>query len=192
MRLRHLIPILLLFIFAPVLLKAQDNSIEIRLPASVLSPVQNLPEGMSYEEFLKLQRRITWGRWFMAMGIPGYIHFYAHHNRIAWSIVGVRTVSFAVMMYSMIDQINLTDSFSFNISEMTSDKERTRRNFYLFMGGLMVNALGFIVDWTHGDWIIEKEKNEVLYKYGKKKLHAFTLTPIPEKSGWGVHLSFRF
>ncbi len=182
---------LLILCWTPFLL-AQESDIEIRLPQSAISPIQPLPEGMSYQEFQKIQRKITWGRWFMAMGIPGYIHFYARHNRAAWAIVAVRVTGCAIMSYGMIDQLNFTDSFSFNISEITTDKQRTKRNFYLFMGGLMLNAFGFVVDWTHGDWIIENEKNEVLYKYGKSGLHSLHLAPYWNHDELGMGVQYRF
>lgn len=137
-------------------------------------PVQitPLPPEMSALEFTKLQRSLNWKRIFAASFIPGYIHFYAGHKKYAWSIAGVRTVGFGMIGYSVIDELNHTDKFSLSFSgaadSVSAYKTRSRRNLYLFLGGIALNMIGFAFDWAHGDFIIEQERNAVLYKFGRQ------------------------
>ncbi len=145
-----------------------------RPPRSVFEP---LPAGMTYLEFTKLQRRLNWKRLFAASFIPGYIHFYAGYKKYAWSIAGVRAVGFGMISYSLLDELDHTDSFSLSFSgaadSVSAYKNRSRRNLYLFLGGIALNMIGYAFDWAHGDFIIEQERNAVLYKFGRLKAAGF-------------------
>ena len=132
-----------------------------------------LPPGMTYVEFTKLQRTLNWKRIFAASFIPGYIHFYAAHKRCGWAIAGVRAAGYVLIGYSVIDELNHTDRLSLSFSgaadPIASYKARSKRNLYLFLSGIALNMMGYAFDWAHGDFIIERERNAVLYKFGQAK-----------------------
>lgn len=144
-------------------------------PEQPVQPLQirPLPAGMTALEFTKLQRSVNWKRIFAASFIPGYLHFYAGHKKYAWSIAAVRAVGFGMMGFSIVDELNRTDEFSLSFSgtadSVSAYKARSRRNLYLFLGGVALNMMGYAFDWAHGDLIIEKERNAILYKYGFQK-----------------------
>ena len=144
------------------------------VPEQQAPPIQitPLPPGMSALEFTKLQRSLNWKRIFAASFIPGYIHFYAGHKKYAWGIAGVRAIGFGMIGYSIIDELNHTDKFSLSFSgasdSVSAYKARSRRNLYLFLSGIALNMIGYALDWAHGDFIIEQERNAVLYKFGKR------------------------
>jgi hypothetical protein len=135
-----------------------------------LKEVAAVPDSMTYDEFLKLQREVTWQRIFAAAFIPGYIHFYAKHSEAAWYIFAGRLVGASLMVYGLLDEVKYAGTLDF--TSMITDKDqieaRSQRNLTLFIAGTVINALGFAIDWARGDWIISKERNEVLYKYGLK------------------------
>jgi len=124
-------------------------------------------------EFTKLQRTLNWKRIFAASFIPGYIHFYAEHKKYAWSIAGIRAIGFGMIGYSVIDELNHTNEFSLSFSgapdSVAAYKARSERNLYLFLSGVALNMMGYAFDWAHGDFIIEQERNAVLYKFGRQK-----------------------
>ncbi len=138
---------------------------------SVLSfkPYQ-LPDSMTYDEFVKLQRRLSWQRIFAASVVPGYIHFYAGRQRIGWTIAGVRAAGMLLSGYALLDQARHVDNFSltfFSVDDsLSSLKARSERNLLLFWTGIALNFLGYAFDWAHGDFVIDSERNAVLYKYG--------------------------
>ena len=128
---------------------------------------------MTYMEFTRLQRTLNWKRILAASFIPGYIHFYAGHKKCGWAIAGVRAAGFGLIGYSVIDELNHTDRFSLSFSgaadSVASYKARSRRNLYLFLSGIALNMMGYAFDWAHGDFIIEQERNAVLYKFSRQK-----------------------
>jgi len=172
----------LLFIVAALVtqLKAQplagagDSSKTLFLSGSGYNVIsfnpRQLPAGMTYDEFVKLQRYLSWQRIFAASVVPGYIHFYAGHKRMGWSIASVRAAGMLLAGYALIDQSRHVDNFSLNFftvdDSLSSLKTRSERNLVLFWAGVTLNFLGYAFDWAHGDFIIDSERNAVLYKYG--------------------------
>ncbi len=132
--------------------------------------VTEIPAGMTYNEFLKLQREITWQRIAAAAFIPGYLHFYADHNKEGYYILAARLLATGFMVFASIDQLNYNNSLNLfsAVSDFDNVEARTERNFVMFLSGAIVNFIGFAIDWTHGDWLIENERNQILYKYGLK------------------------
>ncbi len=132
--------------------------------------ITEIPDGMTYNEFLKVQREITWQRIAAAAFIPGYLHFYADHNKEGYYILAARLIAGGVMVFAAVDQLNYTNSLNLFsvVSDFDTVQTRSERNFLLFLGGTIVNFIGFAIDWTHSDWIIENERNQIYYKYGLK------------------------
>ncbi len=132
--------------------------------------IVGIPDGMTYNEFLKVQREITWQRIAAAAFIPGYLHFYTDHNKEGYYILAARLIASGVMVFAAVDQLNYTNSLNlFSVaSDFDSVQTRSERNLLLFLGGTVVNFIGFAIDWTHSDWIIENERNQIYYKYGLK------------------------
>lgn len=114
-----------------------------------------------------MNREITLNRIMIAAVFPGYIHFYCDHHDWAWTLFALRTSGALMATYGFVEQVNQAEEFSFDFSRL---KTRSKMNILLFMGGAALDAVGFALDWAHGDWIIEKERNRVLYKYGHPPL----------------------
>jgi hypothetical protein len=134
---------------------------------NALKEIKKIPEGMTYDEFIKIQRELDWKKIFVSAIFPGYLHFYANHKTEAWIIFGVRVVTAGMMGYAMYDQYQLTSDIDAGII-FDSDEEarRTERNTVIFSSGLFINMLAYAFDWAHGDWVIETERNKVYFKYG--------------------------
>jgi len=134
--------------------------------------ITQLPMNMTFDEFSKLRRTLNWQRIFAASVIPGYIHFYADHKQAGYAIAGVRMVGAALMGYAIADEINRSDNTNvlFSLTDsLNAYTARTERNLALFAVGMALNVIGYAFDWAHGDLVIERERNTVLYKYGLQK-----------------------
>ncbi len=168
-----IISIILLFVGNSNSLYSQDMPFESAKKSYMKNHLQKLPNNMQYDEYKKMLRELNWKRVMVASVIPGYIHFYAEHNKSAWGIFAGRMIGGALMGYALYDQVQIVDdsssSFFFFDGSTADNKDRSVRNLNLFSIGLVMNIIGYAIDWAHGDWIIEKERNEVLYKYGLLK-----------------------
>lgn len=183
--------VLCLILVSAAALMGQDE------PQDLLTPrnrIIELPSNISYDEFLKLQRELDWKKIFEAAAVPGYLHFYAQHTQTAWTIAAVRGVGYLLFGYGLVDQVNHWDEPGGWFSKEAELNSRSKRNLYLFMGGLAINALGFAFDWAHGDYIIERERNAVLYKYGiqKKWQPRLGLRYEPASQGGAIGLTVLF
>ena len=161
-----------------------------------MKEVTKIPDGMTYNEFLRLQREITWQRIAAAAFIPGYLHFYADHNKEGYYILAARLLASGVMIFASLDELKYSNSLNFFsvISDVDHIQARTERNLILFLGGTIINFIGFAIDWTHGDWLIENERNQILYKYGlkiKAKVNP-NLSFYENEPVFGVNLSISF
>ncbi len=155
-----------------------------------------VPDSMTYNEFLKLQRKVTWQRIFASAFIPGYIHFYADHMKVGWGIIVGRLIGASLMVYGLLDEINYAGTLNFYsvVTEKDQIEARSQRNLTLFITGMAINVLGFAIDWARGDWLISKERDEVLYKYGLK-LRAKVSPKVSFIGGepiYGVNFKIKF
>ena len=125
--------------------------------------IPNVPIEMTYKEYRQLVRDLNWKRIGIAAMVPGYIHFYAEKKKAAYSIAAVRATGMALSAGALFRQWREAKTFRF----VRGGHWET--NFAVFIIGMMANAAGYAFDWAHGDWIIEKERTLVQYKYGIKR-----------------------
>lgn len=162
---------------------------------NALREITTVPDGMTYEEFTKIQRELTWKKIFVAAILPGYIHFETGYNTEGMIILGARVIGGALMGVALYDQFNLTNNIDYSILIDTDEESRrTERNTILFSTGLAMNMLAYAFDWAHGDWIIETERNEVYFKYGldKERRQALGISYNTQFKVPSISVSFKF
>lgn len=154
---KYVLSLIIFFAFVPADSFATEYSIDA------------VPQGMSLEEFRQSEREVTLNRLMISAFVPGYIHFYADHDREAWAIMTARLTGYALMGWGVYDQWQYADSFTGGLSSSDRDiKSRSRKNLGIFSLGLFLNIAGFAYDWAHGDWIIDQERSAVRYRFGQK------------------------
>ncbi|MHB2155944.1 hypothetical protein ACX8XN_16300 [Calditrichota bacterium GD2] len=136
---------------------------EISLQSSRLHAIPALPDSMTYEEFAMLNRELTWKRMMIAVFVPGYVHYYARHNKLAYGISGARSVGVLLSAAAIYREWNDAKQLTLDVLKEMDD------NFYLFMAGLFLNAAGYAFDIAHGDWLIEQERMKIQFKYRKQE-----------------------
>ena len=70
------------------------------------APLAAVPQGMTFEEYRDMNRRLTVALALAAIPIPGMVHFYADERKTGWLILGsaaVGAVGIAVGALSMSD-----------------------------------------------------------------------------------------
>ncbi len=159
---RFIFAFLFLALFMP--LSAQDLQFE----KSQSGTIPTLPDSMTYNEFEMLSRRLTWQRIMIAGFVPGYVHFYAGHKRLGYTIAGVRSVGMLFSLTGILREWQATKKLSL------SSFENWDANFYLFITGLFLNAAGYAFDIANGDHIIETERMKVQFKFRKPDSPCFS------------------
>jgi len=161
---KKLIPLLMiqLFIFTLVRANTPTSTVEHRklLPERLL-----LPDSMTFQEYVIQNRELTWKRLAVAAMVPGYIHFYAGAPRAGWILATTRILGTAITMYGIVDQLNNMEELSGNFWNYGNTLAHSKTNIQLILGGTLLNFTGFAIDWAHGDYIIERERLRIEYKF---------------------------
>ncbi len=185
------------------------------------APLMAVPEGMTFDEYRDMNRRLTVGLALAAIPIPGTIHFYADERKTGWLILGTAAgglLSMAAGIGSM-DEGDFPDTdYGLLYLNRNADNEKRyekipyevigtdttfrlheiRRNPEGAGGLLVVLGLAVIVcdiayDFIHGIKIIEEKRDRVRYKYGQQ-LSSLGLEPSfqPQVGAVGLKLSYSF
>lgn len=179
-------------------------------------PLMPVPEGMTFEEYRDMNRRLTVGLALAAIPIPGMIHFYANERKTGWRILGTAAggvISIAIGALSMEDG-DFPDSdyelvilnerhyekiptgifgsdTTFTLHEIMRKREGAGGLLILIGAVVLVSDIAY--DFIHGIKIIEEKRDRVRYKYGQQ-ISSIGLEPsfLPEVGAVGVKLSFAF
>jgi hypothetical protein len=90
------------------------------------------------------------------------------------------------MAFATVDQYNYARSSNWDIDQLTGNTNRSEQNFYLFVGGLGLNMLAYGFDWGHADYLIEKRRTQIEYKYGRPLLDIGLHPVISDSYGGAV------
>ena len=179
-------------------------------------PLMPVPEGMTFEEYRDMNRRLTVGLALAAIPIPGMIHFYANERKTGWRILGTAAggvISIAIGALSMEDG-DFPDSdyelvilnerhyekiptgifgsdTTFTLHEIMRKREGAGGLLILIGAVVLVSDIAY--DFIHGIKIIEEKRDRVRYKYGQQ-ISGLRLEPsfVPQVGAVGVKLSFAF
>ena len=186
------------------------------------TPFYVVPADMTFEEYEDANRRLSVGLLLMSIPFPGSLHFYANERREAWLHVGVAAVgllSIAIGAGSSKEKDTWPES-DYEIRDITGEDGTVRRyekvpfeenfgnvNYELRLlrhdrdGGTFLILLGagllagqLIHDWYDGIRTIERKRNTVRFKYGKKSNLGLNLLPQidPANGLLGAKLSLEF
>ena len=186
------------------------------------TPFYVVPADMTFEEYEDANRRLSVGLLLMSIPFPGSLHFYANERREAWLHVGVAAVgllSIAIGAGSSKEKDTWPES-DYEIRDITGEDGTVRRyekvpfeenfgnvNYELRLlrhdrdGGTFLILLGagllagqLIHDWYDGIRTIERKRNTVRFKYGKKSNLGLILLPQidPANGLLGAKLSLEF
>lgn len=180
------------------------------------APLMAVPEGMTFEEYRDMNRRLTVGLALAAIPIPGTIHFYANEPKTGWLILGTAAggaLGIAVGALSM-EEGDFPDSdyelvvlnerhyekiptgifgsdTTFRFNEITRKREGAGGLLILLGAVVLISDIAY--DFIHGIKIIEEKRDRVRYKYGQQ-ISSIGLEPSfePELGAVGVKLSYAF
>ena len=193
--------------------KIQTNQLSIGLlNENQLYPI---PEEMTFEEYQDMNRRLEVGLLLAAIPIPGTIHNYAGEEKIAKKIRWIAAASVASIIigafstnegdwekseyattelndkrYEMIPIGSMGEDIEYKYVELY--KTSTGGANFLIPLGVGVLLADYLYDYIHGIKIIEKKRDQVRFKYGKKL--DFSFNPIYDinKGMAGINFSYKF
>jgi hypothetical protein len=206
-----IITILLNIIFSQG--KIQTNPLSIGLLNE--NQIYPIPEEMTFEEYQDMNRRLEVGLLLAAIPIPGTIHNYAGEEKIAKKIRWIAAASVASIImgafstnegdwekseyattelndkrYEMIPIGSMGEDIEYKYVEL--HKTSTGGANFLIPLGVGVLFVDYLYDYIHGIKIIEKKRDKVRFKYGKKL--DFSFDPIYDiNTGMaGINFSYKF
>lgn len=191
---------------------AQDDLTEV--------PLVPLPEGMTWEEYRDMNRRLSVGLALSAIPVPGMMHFYAGEPRtgkrlLTTSLLGAASIVAGV---ALLGDGDFPES-DFEVLVLNrGDEDRERRyekipveidgsrvhyrlreqerepgllpGALILLGGLTL-AVDYLYDFVHGIQVMEEKRDRVRFKYGKAfHLHLGALEG--SATGGQVALSYSF
>ena len=186
-------------------------------------PIWPVPAEMTLEEYTDANRRLGVGLMLMSVPLPGALHFYAGESRAGWKHVGAAALGGAsiILGAAMLDEKNSWEKSDYETVDVTGASgkiERYRKIPVEEEGGVFTYRLeklhrkidgggaafvalgvGIIVgeilhDWIGGVKTIERKRDAVRYKYGKKAGYKLSLNPNVdiERGSLGAKLSVNF
>ncbi len=155
------------------------------------TPVFDIPSEMSWEEYRDANRRVSMGLLFLAVPIPGTLHFYAEEDKKGWFCVGAAGLGLASIAagallrgdevwpesdyelttiggnrYEMIPRILSDDKVEYKLRLIEQREELTTGGAILIGTGAVLIIGQLIYDWIDGLATIERKRDTVRYKYG--------------------------
>lgn len=159
-------------------------------------PLYAVPEGMTFEEYQDMNRRLTVGLVLSAIPVPGMIHFYAGEKKTGAVILGSAIVGLGSIIAgaAMAEDGDFPDSDFEILVFNEGDKDRERRfeqipfeqidgvttyrfkeihrepdgaGIALIAAGAAILFADIVYDFVHGVKTIEHKRNQVRFKYGR-------------------------
>ena len=191
---------------------AQDDLTEV--------PLVPLPEGMTWEEYRDMNRRLSVGLALSAIPVPGMMHFYAGEPRAGRRLLvtGLLGAASVVAGAALLGDGDFPES-DFEVLVLNpGDEDRERRyekipveidgtttqyrlreqerepgllpGALILVGGLTL-AVDYLYDFIHGIQVMEEKRDRVRFKYGKT-LHLPLGALKGSATGGQVALSYSF
>jgi hypothetical protein len=126
-----------------------------------------LKENLTRNEFQLLSRNARMMDMTYALIVPGYIHFKAKDNEMAFSLLTARLLGYAGLISyinrknSQINDLTLRDAL-FN-TDTIYKKDRN-----LLVSSITVVVSSYLFDWIHGKLRLEKKQELIRYRYSIK------------------------
>ena len=187
-------------------------------------PLWHVPAEMTLEEYEDANRRLSVGLMLMAIPVPGALQFYANEPRSGWKHVGTFALGLTSILigaanieqedawdksdYEVVDivgesgkvkryekiPINLKgEIYDYNLRELERADREGGGGLFVLLGIGMV-AGSYLNSWIDGIKTIERKRNAVRYRYGKKLDFSFQIQPTidMQKEKFGGQLCLRF
>ena len=198
--------------------KINDNLIGMDLLNE--SPIYSIPQEMTFEEYQDMNRRLGVGLLLAAIPFPGTIHSYAGEDKIAkrirWIAAGsvlsiiigaistkeggweespyqIHTLNEGQeneLRYEMVPIGSLGTEIEYKYVEI--HKTRSGGASFLIPLGISVLVMDYFYDYIHGIKTIEKKRDKVRFKYGKKLDFSYEPTYDINTRATGIKFSYKF
>ncbi|MGM0567229.1 MAG: hypothetical protein ACQESX_10765 [Bacteroidota bacterium] len=127
-----------------------------------------ISESMTFEEFQLLSRDLRMKDMLYAMVVPGYTHFYAHKPKIGYGMLGARLIGYGGLTYVLIkgdNNVNLKNILGFDLGKDDFSDGKDGLYSAISAGSIAVIIGSYLFDWIHGQHALQKQQEEIRYKY---------------------------
>ncbi len=148
----------------------------------------------SFEEFQLLNRTLRLQDMAFAALVPGYVHFKVKDPVVGYTLVGLRSIGYAGLVYVLKDNsyafTDLINNTPPNNTSNNSDFNQKKDITYISLA-LIVST--YVFDWIHGKHRLEKKQELIRYKYGLKLNLSYNTSTFGKKIAFpaiGLRYSF--
>jgi tetratricopeptide (TPR) repeat protein len=138
---------------------------------------QGIPQGMSYEEFRRLNRNVDFFSMGMSMIVPGYAMFQVERPALGVPILAGRLGGYGLMAAALVRQwSDLRDLWEFQALS-AEQFDSLKINAALMAAGMCLNFVLWGVDVVGAYHIAKEERDYVIYRYGLETAAAGSPEP---------------
>ncbi len=126
---------------------------------------------MSFQDFHLLSQNFRMQDMMAGILVPGIVHFKAQDYPIAWSLVGIRSASYAGLFYEYVkyQQLTVNADTSFFRSLFIDQNSPLSRSDVVITGLSLAGIAGtYLFDMIHGSFVLHKRQEAIRYKYSFK------------------------
>ncbi len=154
-----------------------------------------IDKNMTFEEFQFLSRELRMKHMLYSAIVPGYVHFYVHENKTAYSILGTRLVGYGGLAYVLIkngNDIGLKDLVLLNFNKSSFSDEEAKKYSAISYTSLALIFGSYFFDWIRGQQILQKKQEKIRFKYSIKlqSFNTFNSNRFVTVPAAGISVSF--
>lgn len=162
---------ILLMIAGLLLITNQLNAQDFDMYKKQLNDRFEMPqisESMTFEEFQLLSRELRMKDMLYAMVVPGYTHFYAHKPKIGYGMLGARLIGYGGLTYVLVKgdkNVNLKNILGFDFDKDNFSDGKEELYSVISVSAVVVIIGSYLFDWIHGQHMLQKQQEEIRFKY---------------------------
>ncbi len=126
-----------------------------------------IDSAMTFTEFKLLSENLRMMDMVNAAVVPGYIHFKTGEKKIAYSLLGLRLVSYATISALYFDDDIEISGWDIILANSKSG-ESVQKYKNIYAAAFMIAASTYLFDWIRGSHILSKKQEQIRYKYSLK------------------------
>jgi len=122
---------------------------------------------MTFEEFKLLSENLRMIDMINAAIVPGYVHFKAKEKKVAYTLVGLRLVSYAAFSAIYFNE-NIEVSNLKLVLSNNSENENINRYKAIYASAFILATSTYLFDWIRGSYCLTNKQEKIRYQFALK------------------------
>ncbi len=158
--------LLLLFVTFSHLSLAQDIDIYHKYKNDNYN-IPRIDTSMTFEDFKILSENLRMIDMINAAIVPGYVHFKTNEKKIAYSLLGLRLVSYAAFSAIYFNENIEVSNFKLILSN-NSDNDNINKYRAIYASAFVLAASTYLFDWIRGSYSLSNKQEKIRYQLALK------------------------